>query len=52
MTDAEVNVEATYAASVTDWLTVVGDVQYVFNPDMDPSIPDALIGGIRVMVEP
>jgi porin len=52
VTAAETNVEATYAAPVTPWLTLIGDVQYVINPNTDPSIPDALLGGIRVVVEP
>ena len=51
MTDAEVNVEATYAAPVTDWLTVIGDLQYVANPDTDPSIPNALVPALRVGIE-
>lgn len=48
----EVNLEATYAASVTSWLTLIGDVQYVANPNTDPTIPDALVGGIRFVVTP
>lgn len=52
VTDAEVSVEATYAAPVTSWLTLIGDLQYVVNPNTDPTIPDALVGGLRVVVEP
>lgn len=52
VTSAEGNLEATYAASVTSWLTVIGDVQYVFNPDTDPSLSNALVGGIRFTVTP
>jgi len=52
VTDAETNVEATYAAPVTPWLTLIGDVQYVVNPNTDPAISDALVGGIRVVLEP
>ena len=52
VTEEEVGVEATYAAPVTSWLTLVGDLQYVVNPNTDPTIPDALVGGLRVVVEP
>jgi porin len=52
VTAAETNVEATYAAPVTPWLTLIGDVQYVINPNTDPSIPDALLGGIRIVLGP
>lgn len=52
VTDAETNLEATYAAPVTPWLTLTGDLQYVVNPNTNPAIPDALLGGIRVVVEP
>jgi len=50
VTDVEVNVEATYAAPLTNWLTLVGDLQYVANPDTDPSIPNAFVTGMRVVV--
>lgn len=52
VTDAETNVEATYAASNAPWLTLVGDLQYVANPNTDLSIPDALVGGVRVILTP
>lgn len=51
VTDAEVNVEGTYAAPVRPWLTLIGDVQYVFNPNTDPTLPNALLGGMRLIVE-
>lgn len=51
VTDAEVNVEVTYAAAVRPWLTVIGDLQYVVNPDTNPSLSNALVGGTRVVVE-
>jgi porin len=50
--DAEVNVEATYEAVATSWLTVTGDVQYVANPNTDPTISNAILGGIRFVVAP
>ena len=52
VTDAETNLEVTYAAPVTPWLTLIGDVQYVVDPNTDPTIPNALVGGLRVVVEP
>lgn len=51
VTDAEVNIEATYAARLRQWLSLIGDVQYVVNPNTDPSMPNALVGGLRAVVE-
>ena len=52
VTTAETNIEATYAAPVTPWFTLIGDLQYVVNPNTAPTIPNALVGGLRVVVEP
>lgn len=52
VTDAEINVEATYTAAVWPFLTVTGDLQYVINPNTDPTIPNALLGGLRFVVHP
>lgn len=51
VTDAEINLEFTYAAAITPWFTLTGDVQYVFNPNTDPSLPNALFVGLRAAVE-
>lgn len=51
VTDAEVNIEGTYEAVLTPWVTVIGDLQYVVNPNTDPSIPNAFLGGLRVVLE-
>lgn len=48
---AEYAWEATYAAPVFDWLTVQGDAQFVVNPSMRPTRDDALVFGLRVIVE-
>ena len=47
---AEVNLEWTYLASVTSWFDLQGDVQYVINPDTDPSLGNALLVAVRIMV--
>jgi porin len=49
-TSAEVSVEGTYAAAVAPWLTLTGDAQVVVNPNTDPSIPNALLVGLRAVV--
>lgn len=49
--DAEINLEGTYAAVITPWLTLTGDVQYVLNPNTDPSIPNAFLAGLRAVIE-
>ena len=44
----ETTLELTYLAPITSWLTIQPDVQYVFNPNTDPRVPNALVGLIRV----
>lgn len=46
----EVNVELTYRASLTPWLTVQPDVQYILNPGADPALRDAVLFGLRIEV--
>jgi len=46
---AETTVEGTYSFNVNSHLTVQPDVQYVMRPGGDPSIPDAVILGSRVI---
>jgi porin len=47
---AEVNIELSYRAPITSWLTVQPDIQYVINPGGDPDLRDAIVGGVRVEV--
>ena len=44
----ETTLELTYLAPITSWLSVQPDVQYVFNPNTDPRVPNALVGLIRI----
>ena len=46
--DAETNVELTWRVPLRKWLAIQPDVQYVFNPNTDPTLKDALVVGIRV----
>lgn len=46
----EVNVEATYRAPLTSWLTLQPDVQYVINPAGQPAVANALILSLRAEV--
>ncbi len=50
-TRAETDLELTYAAALRPWLTLTGDVQYVVNPNTDPTLQNALVGGLRLAVE-
>lgn len=43
----EINIELTYRAPVTDWLTLQPDVQYIVNPGTHPDLRDALVIGLR-----
>jgi porin len=45
---AETAVELAYLAQVTSWLHVQPDVQYVFRPNTDPRVRDALVTLLRV----
>jgi porin len=45
---AETNVELTWRVPLRKWLAIQPDVQYVFNPNTDPTLKDALVVGIRV----
>jgi porin len=45
---AEVTLELTYLSPVTSWLSLQPDLQYVVRPNTDPTIPNALVGLIRV----
>lgn len=49
-TRREVIVEAGYLATVTPWLRIQPDLQYVFNPGGDARRGDAVIVGLRVKV--
>lgn len=47
-TDAnETNIEMTYRFSVNERLHLQPDLQYIMNPDTDPSLKNALVLGIR-----
>lgn len=47
---AELNVELTYNAPLTDWLIVQPDVQWVVNPGADRRTDDALVVGVRLQL--
>jgi len=44
---AETNLELTWRFAVQEWLTLQPDVQYIFNPNTDPGLGDALAIGLR-----
>ena len=44
----ETALELTYFAPITSWLSIQPDLQYVFNPNTDPRMPNALVGLIRI----
>lgn len=46
----ETNIELTYRAPITSWLTVQPDVQYIVNPGLDPSLKNAVAIGVRAEV--
>jgi porin len=44
---AETNLELTYRAQITDWLTIQPDVQYVLNAGAVEGLEDPLVLGVR-----
>lgn len=48
--NSEINVEATYRAQIKPWLALQPTVQYISNPNMDPTLQDAWIAGIRTEI--
>ncbi|HEY8604090.1 carbohydrate porin [Tsuneonella suprasediminis] len=47
---AELAVEAGYRTQITPWLAIQPNLQYIHNPSADPTIPDALVLGIRTEI--
>ncbi len=52
ITRTETNLEATYAAQVSPWLTITADLQYVINPNTRSDIPNALVPTLRFVLAP
>lgn len=48
--DYETSFEATYLAQINNWFAVHPTVQHVIHPNMDPTIPNAWIAGMRLEV--
>ena len=47
---SEIAVEATYRTQLAPWLAVQPHAQYIRRPSADPSVPDALVLGIRTEI--
>lgn len=47
LSSGETDIEVTYSAVITDWLSVQPDIQYVFSPGADPSLGNAFVIGTR-----
>jgi porin len=50
LSHGETGVEATYSDQITPYLRLQPDFQYVLNPSGNPSVRNALIVGLRVVV--
>jgi porin len=44
---SETNIELTYRAEITPWLTLQPDAQYIINPGADAGLKNALVIGLR-----
>ena len=49
--DREIDLELTYYADLTDWLSIQPDLQWVIAPGSDNAIDDALVAGLRLQVK-
>ena len=49
-TPAETNIEATYAANITGWLSLKADLQYIINPGATQRYDNSLVIGGRVII--
>ncbi|MCF6330731.1 MAG: carbohydrate porin [Sulfurimonas sp.] len=47
----ETAIELNYNARITSWLYIQPDIQYIIDPSMDSSVDNALIAGLRVVLE-
>ena len=47
---AETNIEASWAFPVNSWLTLQPDLQYVINPNTDPTLQNDLVAGLRAQI--
>ena len=45
--NAETAIELTYSDTITPWLAVQPDIQYIMNPGTDPALDNALVFGAR-----
>lgn len=45
---AEWSIELTYSVSITEWLRLQPDIQYILNPSGERTIKDALAFGLRI----
>jgi porin len=48
---AETVAELTYSDNITPWMALQPDVQYIMNPNTDPSLDDALVVAARVTID-
>lgn len=47
---SQTNVEVTYRAQIKPWLALQPTLQYIINPNMDPTLQDAWVVGARLEV--
>ena len=49
--EREINIELTYYADVTEWLSVQPDLQWIINPGADETVDDAFVAGLRFQLK-
>ena len=47
----EINIELTYYADVTEWLSVQPDLQWIIDPGADRAVDDAFVAGLRFQLK-
>ena len=49
--EREINIELTYYADMTEWLSLQPDLQWIIAPGADRAVEDAFVAGVRVQLK-
>ena len=47
----EINIELTYYADITEWLSLQPDLQWIIAPGGDEAVDDAFVAGLRLQLK-
>jgi len=49
-TVAETNIEASWLVPISPWLTLQPDIQYIIDPNTEPTLRNDLVAGLRLQI--